>query len=209
MSQVQVNGLFPVPFMRVRGVLDQASIAALIAAGRRMAREANAKSDHLSHTEIVAPESSPCLRELDARVVPRLVDFGSLLFGENLDWCIKEMWMNELEHGGRQAIHSHANSFISGIIYLTESHPSARTIFYRSLGGAEFTFKNDNPNAAIGPFNGSRWVLPEIVAGDMVLFPSYLLHEVPPNEGTTRISLSFNAIPDHLTSWGYRIRFTR
>lgn len=208
MPQVQVSALFPVPLMRVQGLLDAAAIVALLEQSRCMSKEANAKSERLSHTEIVAPKSVPCLRDLDARVVPRLVDFGSLLFGEALDWSIKEMWMNELQRGGRQAIHSHANSFISGVVYLTGSHPSARTIFHRGLGGTEFTFKNDTPNATIGPFNGSRWVVPEVVPGDMLLFPSYLLHEVPPNEGATRISLSFNAIPDRLTSWGYRIRFS-
>jgi hypothetical protein len=41
----------------------------------------------------------------------------------------------------------------------------------------------------------------------MVLFPSYLMHAVPPNQGARRISLAFNAIPARLDSWGYSIRF--
>ena len=43
--------------------------------------------------------------------------------------------------------------------------------------------------------------------GDLVLFPSYLMHAVPPNQGERRITLSFNAIPAKLDSWGYVIRF--
>ena len=39
----------------------------------------------------------------------------------------------------------------------------------------------------------------------MVLFPSYLLHEVPRNQGAQRITMAFNAIPDRLDSWGYSI----
>jgi hypothetical protein len=50
--------------------------------------------------------------------------------------------------------------------------------------------------------------VPEVVPGDLLLFPSYLLHEVPANEGAPRVSLSFNAIPNRLTSWGYRIHFS-
>jgi hypothetical protein len=42
----------------------------------------------------------------------------------------------------------------------------------------------------------------------MVLFPSYLLHEVPPNPGERRITLAFNAIPAAVDSWGYKIAFT-
>jgi hypothetical protein len=41
----------------------------------------------------------------------------------------------------------------------------------------------------------------------MVLFPSYLMHAVPPNQGARRITLSFNAIPSQLDSWGYVVRF--
>jgi ectoine hydroxylase-related dioxygenase (phytanoyl-CoA dioxygenase family) len=43
--------------------------------------------------------------------------------------------------------------------------------------------------------------------GDVVLFPSYLMHAVPTNPGGRRITMAFNAIPTHLDSWGYRISF--
>lgn len=134
--------------------------------------------------------------------------FASLLFGEQLDWSIKEIWTNVLETGGHVAIHTHSNSFVSGIIYLTEPHPSARTVFHRSIGGREFIFSNDNPNAEIGPFNGNKWMAPEAKPGDMALFPSYMLHEVPRNEGRQRMSVAFNAIPDRLDAWGYTVRFS-
>ena len=38
----------------------------------------------------------------------------------------------------------------------------------------------------------------------MVLFPSYLMHAVPPNQGERRITLSFNAIPDPARFVGLR-----
>ena len=40
-----------------------------------------------------------------------------------------------------------------------------------------------------------------------MLFPSYLMHSVAPNEGERRITLSFNAIPAQLISTDYSIRF--
>jgi ectoine hydroxylase-related dioxygenase (phytanoyl-CoA dioxygenase family) len=51
-------------------------------------------------------------------------------------------------------------------------------------------------------------VLPVAEPGDLVLFPSYLYHEVPRNQGDQRITIAFNAIPDSLDCWGYRINFT-
>jgi hypothetical protein len=43
--------------------------------------------------------------------------------------------------------------------------------------------------------------------GDLILFPSYLLHEVPLNHGGERVTLAFNAIPHRLDAWGYGVSF--
>jgi hypothetical protein len=43
----------------------------------------------------------------------------------------------------------------------------------------------------------------------MLLFPSYLLHEVPINRGGRHVSLAFNAIPNRLDSWGYTLTLSR
>ena len=94
------------------------------------------------------------------------------------------------------------------MLYLTAPHPSAHLVFHKSLGGTDFIFTNQNKNARFGPFNGSKYVMPTITAGDLILFPSYLLHEVPINRGERRISVAFNAVPSRLDSFGYAIRFS-
>jgi len=135
------------------------------------------------------------------------MDFGSVLFGERLDWMLNEMWLNVLETGGHQAMHNHAKSFVSGVVYLTESDASACTAFMKSPGGTDYVFKNEHAQTARGMFNADKWVSPRPAPGDMVLFPSYLIRAVPPNKGERRITLAFNAIPSRLDSWGYAIRF--
>ncbi len=209
MPEVEVKGLFPTPFMRVAGLAPAALVAELAARAEapQGAAQANFKSEQLHHSDIGTVDGDGPYGRLGALVTPYLAQFGALLFGESLRWSIKEIWANVLEHGGRQAVHSHSNSFISGIVYLTASHPSSRTVFHRGLGGREFVFANDNPNAKMGPYNGSKWVAPACAPGDMVLYPSYLLHEVPPNQGERRMTVAFNAIPDRLDSWGYAVEF--
>src|SRR5262249_24796808 len=150
------------------------------------------------HTEIMKPAAKASFERAEKLIRPKLVEFGALLFGENLDWAVKEIWVNVLEPGGQQSVHTHANSFISGVLYLTTPHPSANLVFHKSLGGTDFIFTNQNANVRYGPFNGSKWMLPKITAGDLVLFPSYLLHEVPVNRGERRISVAFNAVPSRL-----------
>ena len=202
-----VFGLFPVPVMRARQALDPALVAGLCAHFEGRAATANNASDHLSHTALLQPGDSPLLVTAASVLAPKLAAFGALLFGERLGWSIKEMWVNVLDTGGRQAMHNHANSFISGVVYLTPTHADARTVFMKSPGGVEFSFKNDHAGVEQGPYNADKWVGPAPEPGDVVLFPSYLMHAVPPNPGARRITMAFNAIPTQLDSWGYRIAF--
>jgi len=204
----EVIGLFPTPFMLCGGVLDAETVAALRRDAEASKTEANAQTALLSHTEAVNPKAKGGYGRVARTVASRLEDFGALLFGEKLPWTIKEMWTNILEPGGHQIIHTHSNSFISGVIYLTDSHPSVRTVFHRSIGGNNFIFRHAGPKAEMGPFNADKWAAPEAGPGDMILFPSYLLHEVPLNKGARRMTLAFNAIPDRLESWAYKIRFS-
>ena len=204
----QIARLFPTPVMRVEKLLDDDLIKRLISEFTSSRKVENDKSNQLSHTEIMSPTARKSFAQASELIQPKLVEFGALLFGEDLEWAIKEIWVNVLETGGRQAIHTHANSFISGVLYLTDPHASANIVFHKSLGGTDFIFANQNKNVKYGPFNGSKWAMPTIGAGDLVLFPSYLLHEVPANRGERRISVAFNAIPPRLDSFGYAINFS-
>lgn len=208
MTDVDVKALFPTPFMKVGGVLSPVLIKACIDHIRAANTELNFKSTLLRHTSIADPDKTEPYREVTQQVNPHLVEFGKLLFGEELEWSVKEIWTNLLENGGHQAVHTHSNSFISGVLFLTESHPSARTVFHRGIGGREFIFSNENQAAEMGPFNANKWVSPSPSPGDLILFPSYMLHEVPRNEGAQRMTIALNAIPDKLDSWGYSVRFS-
>lgn len=204
----QIIGLFPTPVMRVPQLLNAEETSALATELADTTHLANAFSDHLTHTPVAGANSRSAFTRLAELVMPKVVEFGEVLFGEALRWQIKEIWVNVLETGGRQAIHTHANSFISGVVYLTPAHPSANIVFHKAIGGSGFIFGNANPGAHINAFNAGKWAMPQTDAGDLVMFPSYLLHEVPPNQGARRMSVAFNAIPERLDNFGYAIRFS-
>ncbi len=199
--------LFPTPVMRVEKLLSSEQVAALNQALVPGAATQNHRSQALTHTAMLSASDRPELAQLHTLLAPHLQAFGKLLFGEPLTWHIKEMWVNVMETGGRQAVHNHANCFACGILYLSDVHPSSWTLFTRSLGGRDFVFANTNARAETGAFNADKWRSPQPEPGDLLLFPSYLLHEVPPNEGPRRITLAFNAIPERLDAWGYQLRF--
>jgi hypothetical protein len=196
-------------------------VGGLVAHFSALAGQPNNASANLVHTSMLKPSDSPLLVEAAQSITPLLADFGALLFGERLGWSLKEMWVNVLDTGGRQAMHNHANSFISGVAYLTRTHPEARTVFMKPPGGTDFSFKNDHAGVDTGAYNADdhagvdtgaynadKWISMPPEPGDVVLFPSFLLHAVPTNPGERRISLAFNAIPTHLDSWGYKISFS-
>ena len=204
----QVFELFATPLLRAEGVVSAEQAAALRGRLGDATTVANQRSDELSHSRILAPGEEPLLDEAAAQIAPHLVEFGTLLFGQRLAWSIKEMWVNVMQTGGRQAMHQHANCFVSGVLYLSECDASANTQFLRGIGGRGFVFGNANAASSTGPFNADRWIGPPPAVGDLVLFPSWLLHEVPVNRGGERITLAFNAIPDRLDNWGYSVSFS-
>jgi hypothetical protein len=207
-SMDEVFGLFPTPFLRAPGTLGAPLVDGLVQHFSALALSANNASDNLSHTAMVRPGDNPLLVQVATLITPKIVDMGALMFGQRLDWTIKEMWVNVLDTGGHQTMHHHANSFISGVVYLTTTHPDSQTVFMKSAGGTEFVFKNEHADMTLTSFNADRWVSPAPAPGDLVLFPSYMMHAVPPNQGERRITLSFNAIPGGLDSWGYTIKFS-
>jgi uncharacterized protein (TIGR02466 family) len=204
----EVFGLFPIPCMRAPATLPPPLVASLVQHFSALATNENNSSQNLSHTQMRRPSDEPLLADAATLIAPKLSEFGLHLLGERLPWSIKEMWVNVLDAGGRQAMHNHANSFASGIVYLTPTHPGSQTVFMKAPGGPDFMFKNDHPGTTPGEFCADKWVSPAPEPGDMVLFPSYVMHAVPPNQGERRITLSFNAIPSQLDSWGYVVKLS-
>lgn len=199
--------LFPTPLLICEQVLDADLIKALTDQATLSLLQANSSNDLLSHTQMADPKNDRLFARVVENLTPSLVRLGRLMFGQDLRWNVKEAWLNVLQPGGSQYMHSHANSFASGVIYLTPQHESSRTVFLRSMGGGSFVFKNEGEGVEMNPYNADRWIMPEVAPGDMVLYPSYLIHGVPPNQGPQRMTLAFNATPNQLNSHGYQIRF--
>lgn len=205
----KVYALFPTAVLRVPRALDAALVEQLKARFGPLARQRNSRSERLAHSPPAHAGTEPLLAALERVVQPHVVELGALLLGERLTWIIKEAWLNVLEPGGQQSLHNHANSIVSGVVYLSASHPSANTVFVKAPGGQQFVLDNMNDRAQIGPYNSDRWISPDAAVGDMLLFPSYLLHEVPVNRGAERSTLAFNAVPTRLDSWGYTLSLGR
>ena len=203
----EIIGIFPTPVMMARGAISPAMVDNLIAHFEGTEKGPNVRTALLSHTPMENPRAHQVYLDVLKAVAPKLREYGEALMGEALDWGVKEIWVNKMVHGGSQKMHNHANSFISGVIYLTGFDPSAATTFYRNISPNTFVMQNENKRCQIGPYNTPIFRTPAAEPGDMILFPSYLMHEVPPNQGQDRYTAAFNALPSRLDSWGYHLAF--
>ncbi|SDZ89370.1 putative 2OG-Fe(II) oxygenase [Rubrimonas cliftonensis] len=202
-----VIGLFPTPVMTVPSLCPPELCASILAQARADAKERNAHDQRLAHSAMVRPEDDQRFGRLASLLDPHLTEFGAVLLGERLRWRVKEMWVNVMQAGGRQEMHNHANSFVSVVVYLTDTSAGSRTVFHKALGGGDFAFVNENKATQVSAYNARRWAAPPMRPGDAIFFPSYLLHEAPPHEGPERVTLALNSLPERIDSWGYAVNF--
>ena len=112
---------------------------------------------------------------------------------ENLDLnpVLGNMWANVNYPGCYNRPHIHPNSLFSGVYWVKAPKNSGNFMIYDPRPGAQMAM----PNRKEGKLPPELWkdVYYEPVAGRCIMFPSWLWHEVKPNESNDiRISVSFN-----------------
>ena len=100
---------------------------------------------------------------------------------------ITQSWLNYTETNQFHHHHSHNNSYVSGVFYIDADKEVDQIRFYK-WGAVPIELNVTTPNIFNAKFS---WHAVE--TGDVVLFPSSLIHGVETKKGTnTRTSLSFN-----------------
>jgi uncharacterized protein (TIGR02466 family) len=106
---------------------------------------------------------------------------------------ITQAWLNNNKPTEQHHLHYHPNSYLSGVLYI------------KCLPNDHINFENRSE----GNYNNMRFQMEKInvwnssgrtvnvIEGDLILFPSWMLHSVSRNEtkNKERISLAFNTFP--------------
>lgn len=194
-----VTHIYRAPLVRRNGEDLRRSIqksAAMIAdadqAGRNWCRERGypGYTSYASLNDL--PRRDPTFQDLSDALDPHVAAFVKLLdldlSGRKLG--LDSLWVNVLAPGGHHAAHIHPQSIISGTYYV--SLPP---------GAAGLKFEDPRlPLMMAAPPRKARASLPNRSfvevhpkPGDVLLWESYLRHEVPANASKAqRISVSFN-----------------
>lgn len=135
---------------------------------------------------------SPVFHALRKKIDPHVARFVKTLHydmtGRRL--TMTDCWLNVMPEGVVHSLHLHPSSFISGTFYVTVP---------KGAGALKFedprlaSFMATPPRHAKAPRRLRAFVDMAAKAGDLILFESWLRHEVPPARyAGERISISFN-----------------
>ncbi len=137
---------------------------------------------------------APCVQTLK-ELATECIATATCKIGAKVDFDALSLklsgWMNMNPSGGYNAPHTHPGAQWSGVYYV--SQPAVET---GNSGMIEFLDpRSDLPNWRIldaPAFRLKKKIRPK--PGDMILFPSYLVHWVYPNDSDQeRVSIAFNA----------------
>jgi len=155
---------------------------------------------------------NPAMKDIATWIEMQAKDYLDNELGlEYEEFFFSESWLNISGKGGKQGIHNHSNSIISGTYYLKseDGHPPLE--FYRSkYDSVPFIsltehYKQGNPNTA------SKLSFP-CTQDSMIVFQSQLYHGHVPNDlDKERIGLSWNALVNFRQEDKsiYRVRFVQ
>jgi uncharacterized protein (TIGR02466 family) len=101
---------------------------------------------------------------------------------------VTQSWLNYTDPGQYHHVHSHPNSFLSGVVYIDADEKYDSIVFCKN----QFDQIKLQPKE-FNLHNSESWAIP-VKTGDIIVFPSSLMHRVDKTiNPKTRISLSFNS----------------
>lgn len=106
---------------------------------------------------------------------------------------MQSAWFNIGNKHARNSQHNHPKAFLSGVYHLKTTEHSGPIKFHRDPTDA-FIIQSMSTATELNELNSPVAVVPA-VAGQLLIFPSWLMHSVDPNsDDEDRISIAFNIV---------------
>ena len=118
-------------------------------------------------------------------------NFWKEITSENKFLKLKTSWKNETEKYSFVTPHSHGNCLLSCVFYIKVDDNSGDILFHDPRGGVYFAQHAEVDMNGYSQDNRKYFRL-KPKTGDLVIFPSYVIHSVEPNMSDNRICLAMN-----------------
>ena len=138
-------------------------------------------------------ESYPKIKKI---LLDHFISFSKVVLGVNCNFTISTSWMTKCEKGESSQLHSHANSFWSGVYYYGEKYEGSSSLAFENpltnyIRDYGFSL---NPEVSTRYNQVAEMIIPH--KNGLVLFPSYLKHKILGHDSNIpRYSLAFNIVP--------------
>jgi len=118
-----------------------------------------------------------------------LIQYYNPINPDKIKLVVTQSWLNYTDKTQYHHKHYHHNTVISGCIYINAIKDKDSIVFGKKMMGDNWQLQALEQNY----FNCNEFTV-NVGTGDVVLFPSNMLHSVPKtNHDHTRISLAFNS----------------
>ncbi len=200
----KIQSLFPTTIYRADGAGSAKLNAALEVAALSLATDDTAGIKWCEKHGYSGYTSYASLNDLAWRIpsfkrLTNQIDKHATAYAKALHWDIKggkpicdSLWVNVLSEGGSHTSHIHPNSVISGTYYVTVPPGAGPIVFEDPRLAMLMAVPPRKQNA---PRETKNHVSETPKAGTLLLWESWLRHEVPLNRAEgNRISISFNYV---------------
>lgn len=201
MLEHDVINLWPMPLYRARVQIDTGLLDQLCDEGQSWYEDGlDSSLGPKSHSEssdrhLLDREEFHALRDQIQAHVDCFV-YQRLHLVPEIKWQLTTSWVNRAEPGNYHQQHWHSNSLLSGVVYLKTTPKTGHILFHKDKGYPNlFT-----DTLRIDWTQQSDWTIETVgltpAPGDLLMFPSTLLHSVTENlDSEPRYSLAFNVFP--------------
>ena len=129
------------------------------------------------------------------------LDSYTTQLGYTTNTQITTSWLNIHKQHGYCQLHNHANSIISGVVFINIPTDSGKFLFKRNNSSNDKLFSMQiqmDTTEQSTQYTGNEYII-DPQPNTLLLFPSHLQHMVTTNNSTQeRLTLAFNVIPHGL-----------
>lgn len=182
--QFEVTPMFPTPIAKFKLDRDFTNQEMFEFRKAYMDKQENLRNS-LSKDKYVLER--PVLSKIKKFITTSLNEYGKQVYRTKYTFKITQSWVNMSKVGEFHHEHMHRNSIFSGVLYINTAQGDGIR-FKRGFEQNSFELKYEEWNQ----FNSPVWSLDANI-GELLLFPSFLYHDVPEVLSGERISLAFNS----------------
>lgn len=195
MSETKILDLFPIPVAVIP--IDPKFIALKGTLKSELSEDKRHGTHYISDNSYVL--NNPVYAELKEYITTKITNFMTQVLSIDGTARITQSWVNCNAPGQHTHLHPHPNSIVSGVLYFELPENSGDIIFHKvgQDNGALRTYSIRPKLKKVETKYSESHRRLKLKDGDMILFPSYLLHSVPENiSNYNRWNIAFNSITE-------------